>query len=205
MNFIGILALQGNYAAHCALLRQLGEEPLLIRQREELARCRALIIPGGESTVMGALLQSSSMMETLQRRIRQGLPTYGVCAGAILLARTIKHSHQPHLGTIDIEVERNAYGRQVHSHLSRLRLTTPFVKELTATVDVASIPAELLGLFIRAPKICSWGKEVVPLAYMGNDVVAVRHSAMLVTTFHPEMSGIDIFHRYFSHFSFSSS
>ena len=196
LSSIGILALQGNYTAHCALLKKLGEEPSLIRQKEELTHCRALIIPGGESTVMGELLQRFGMMETLRRRIQQGLPTYGVCAGAILLARTIVHSHQPHLGTMDIVVARNAYGRQIHSHLSPLRLATPFIEELTAT---EGIPTELTGLFIRSPKICSWGKEVVPLAYMGDNVVALRQSTMLVTTFHPETSGIDLFHRYFCH------
>ena len=193
-----MLALQGNYAVHLALLETLGCAACPVRQHAELRACRALIIPGGESSVMGALLQRSGLLAPLERAVRRGLPIFGVCAGAILLAQRIQHSDQPRLGTMDIEVARNAYGRQIESHLSTVRLDPAFIKQLNASRRHSTpILSDVPGLFIRAPRICAWGEAVHPLAYIDSEPVAAQQEAMLMTAFHPEMTDITLFHAYF--------
>ena len=179
---IAILALQGAFAEHAAMLDRLGTEHFEIRQLRDLERpFDGLILPGGESTVMGKLLRDLELFEPLRQRIQAGLPVFGTCAGLILLAKEVEGGI-PCFGTMDIAVRRNAYGRQLGS----------FYTEADCK-GVGTIPMT----FIRAPYIESVSGGAQVLATVDGNIVAARQGNQLVTAFHPELSGDLSVHRYF--------
>ena len=161
---IGILAVQGNVREHAAVLRRLGAEPLEVRKPGQLAELDGLIIPGGESTAIGRLVRLYGLEEAIRSFER---PIFGTCAGMILLDRR-------HLGLLDLEVSRNAYGRQVASFEADLEL------------DGENEP--LRGVFIRAPRVSDAGPEVEVLAELDGEPVLLREGRLLVASFHPELT-----------------
>lgn len=181
---IGILALQGDYAEHRRTLERIGASSRLVRHARELEGIDGLILPGGESTTMLKFLLEQSLAEPIQDFFHQGGSLYGTCAGAILLAKEVTGPAQPSLSLLDVAIERNAYGRQVESHVSHE-------------------PCALLGdpplemVFIRAPVIRSVGRGVEVLAEHRGHPVFVREGRVLATTFHPELSTDERVHRYF--------
>ncbi len=181
----GVLALQGDWAAHQAVLDRLGARTSQVRTASGLAGLDALVIPGGESTTMLKLLEIEQLLGPLSERIREGLPVLGTCAGAILLAREVE-PRQPTVANLDIVLQRNAYGRQVQSRVVPVRLT----EELGA-------PPIVDGVFIRAPRIVRTGEDVSVLGWRDTDPVLVRSGRLLAATFHPELTPDDRIHRYF--------
>lgn len=188
---IGVLALQGAFIEHQQMLARLGVESREVRQRKHLDGLDGLIIPGGESTTIGKLLDVLGMTEAVRDLGRAGLPIWGTCAGMILLGRDVGDSgskvvEQPLLGLMDIRVRRNAFGSQLESF--ETHLDAPEVAD-------APIPA----VFIRAPVVEEAGPEVIVLAALADGrPVAVRQGALLATAFHPELTGDLAFHRYFA-------
>jgi pyridoxal 5'-phosphate synthase pdxT subunit len=182
---IGILALQGDYEAHRKVLKErLGVTARLVRDAGELADVDGLIIPGGESTTIGKLLDRQALSEPLRDRARQGMPLYGTCAGLILMAREIEGSDQPRLGLLDIKVARNAFGRQIDS--------------FEADIPVPQIgPEPVRGVFIRAPYVSESSPSVDVLGRYEDKVVAVRQGNLLGSAFHPELTDDPRFHAYF--------
>lgn len=185
MTRVGVLALQGDVREHVATLRALGADPLEIRQPHHLDAVGALVIPGGESTTMSLLLRSSGLDEPLGKRLADGMPAFGTCAGMILLAREVRDGRpdQRCLGAIDIAVRRNAFGRQVDS----------FETDLT----VAGVEGPVRAVFIRAPFVEDVGEGVEVLAAVGERPVLCRQGPVLVSAFHPELGGDDRLHRLF--------
>jgi 5'-phosphate synthase pdxT subunit len=182
---IGVLALQGGFARHRAMLENLGADCLEVRTRADLARCRAIVLPGGESTTIGKLLVSTGLLEPLRERILEGLPTLATCAGLILLCREIAGSDQIRLGVLDATVSRNAYGRQVESFETLLDIhclgETPF-------------PA----VFIRAPILTRLAADIEILAEFEDRPVLIRFARQIVAaSFHPELTGDDRLHERF--------
>ncbi|HMM05056.1 MAG TPA: pyridoxal 5'-phosphate synthase glutaminase subunit PdxT [Clostridiales bacterium] len=179
---VGVLALQGAFEEHIAFLRRLGVEVFEIRKRGDLRRAfDGLILPGGESTVISSLLRELKIMESLREAVKNGLPVLGTCAGLILLAKEIAASEERYLGTMDINVVRNGYGRQLGS----------FAKKglfLGKKIEMR---------FIRAPYIKEVGKNVRVLAVVDHKIVAAQEGNQLVTAFHPELTGDDTVHRHF--------
>ena len=180
---IGILALQGAFAEHRAMLHSLGVDTLDIRRPQDLReRMAGLILPGGESTVMGKLLRETDMLAPLRTMIRNGLPVFGTCAGLILLAGRLENDSTVHIGTMDILARRNAYGRQLGSFRTK-----------AVFADEGPIPMT----FIRAPYIAACGIGVTALATVQGKTVAARQGHQLVTAFHPELTNDTTVHRYF--------
>ncbi len=178
----GVLALQGAFLEHEMLLADLGEESFEIRQRADLARhMDRLIIPGGESTVMGKLLREQDMFDDVKEKILAGMPTFGTCAGLILLAEQIENDNAVHLATMHITACRNAYGRQLGSFFTEGRFGN------------SVIPMT----FIRAPYITRVGEGVEVLSEHDGKITAAREGNMLVTAFHPELNRDTSVHRYF--------
>ena len=161
---IGILAVQGNVREHAAVLRRLGAEPVEVRKPEQLAELDGLVIPGGESTAIGRLVRLYGLEEVIRSFTR---PILGTCAGMILLDRR-------HLGVLDLEVERNAYGRQVAS--------------FEADLDLAGDAEPLRGIFIRAPRVADAGPGVEVLAELDGEPVLLREGRTIVAAFHPELT-----------------
>jgi pyridoxal 5'-phosphate synthase pdxT subunit len=185
MHKVGVLALQGDFREHIAALQAAGAEGRAVRRPAEIAGLDALVIPGGESTTMRRLLAAYEFVEPLRARAASGFPIYGTCAGCILLAREVDGAPAPPPGQMDLSVTRNAYGRQVDSFETDL--------SMPALGD-----APLRAVFIRAPRIDRVGPDVEVLARLENDtVVAARQGNLLVSTFHPELTGDSRFHRYF--------
>lgn len=186
MKRVGVLALQGAFAEHIQRIEQLGAEAFEIRQKEDLKSgpIDGLILPGGESTVIGKLLKELELFDPIQRLIQNGLPVMGTCAGLILMAKKISNDENCYLATMDITVKRNAYGRQLGSFYT--------VSNLKGIGDIDMT-------FIRAPYIESvdTGKGVEILAQVDGNIVAARQKNMLVTAFHPELTQDDRVHRYF--------
>ena len=183
---IGILALQGAFVEHEKMLAELGVESIELRNLEDFQKYQSslsgLILPGGESTTMGKLLRDQQMLTPLREAILNGLPVFGTCAGLILLARQITSQEESHIATMDILVERNAYGRQLGS----------FYTEADCK-GVGNIPMT----FIRGPIIRDVGKDVDVLAIVNDQIVAAREKNMLVTSFHPELTNDVCLHQYF--------
>ena len=183
---IGILALQGAFVEHEKMLAQLGVESIELRNLEDFQQHQSdlsgLILPGGESTAMGKLLRDQQMLIPLREAILNGLPVFGTCAGLILLTKQITSQEESHLATMDIVVERNAYGRQLGS----------FCTEADCK-GVGKIPMT----FIRGPIISSVGDGVDVLAIVNNQIVAAQEKNMLVTSFHPELTNDLRLHQYF--------
>jgi 5'-phosphate synthase pdxT subunit len=162
---IGILAVQGNFREHAAMLRRLGAEPVEVRKPEQLEGLDGLVVPGGESTTFMRLMRLYGLEEAI-RRFEQ--PILGTCAGLIVLDRD-------HLGLVDVEVARNAYGRQVSS--------------FEADLDLAGEDKPLRGVFIRAPRVRAAGEGVEVLAELDGEPVLLRQGRVLVASFHPELTG----------------
>ncbi len=179
---IGVLALQGAYDAHAKALVALGATPRLVRTPAELAGLDGLIMPGGESTTMLKFLDRKGFFEILQTYVRT-TPTFGTCAGAILLATHVEHPPQRSLAALDITVERNAYGRQIDSTI------------LTAKTALPGGPLEMV--FIRAPRISATGPGVETLAARDGFPTLVRSGHLMAATFHPELSGDPRVHQLF--------
>lgn len=181
---IGVLAIQGDYAAHAAALKEAGAEPVLVRKPEQLTGLDGLIIPGGESTTFLKFLERDGFLETL-RSFTATTPTFGTCAGCILLAKNVLHPPQASLGVLDATVERNAYGRQIDSS----------IQETDTRLGGVSGPLEMV--YIRAPRIRQVGAGVDVLAERDGFPVLVRQGHLLAATFHPELSSDRRVHRYF--------
>ena len=180
---VGVLAYQGDVREHLAALEAVGAAPVEIRRVEELEAVDGLVVPGGESTVIGKLADRYGLLEPLRRRVAAGLPTFGTCAGLIFLAREVEGPPQHLLGALDVRVRRNAFGRQVAS--------------FEAEVDVKGVDGgPVSGAFIRAPWVAEAGPEVEVLAEVDGKVVAVRQGNLLATAFHPELSGEVRLHRW---------
>ena len=183
---IGILALQGAFEEHAKVLDQLGVESVEIRNLEDFQQDQrdfsGLILPGGESTTMGKLLRDQDMLIPVREAILSGLPVFGTCAGLILLAKEITSQEESHLGTMDMVVERNAYGRQLGSFYTEAECK-----------GVGKIPMT----FIRGPIIRSVGEDVEILATVNSQIVAAQDKNMLVTSFHPELTDDVRLHQYF--------
>lgn len=183
---IGILALQGAFEEHVKVLEKLGVASVEIRNLEDFQQHQSdlsgLILPGGESTTMGKLLRDQNMLIPLRGAILNGLPVFGTCAGLILLAKEITSQEESHLATMDIVVERNAYGRQLGSFYTEAECK-----------GVGKIPMT----FIRGPIISSLGEDVEILATVDDQIVAAQEQNMLVTSFHPELTDDARLHQYF--------
>jgi len=176
---IGVLALQGDFDAHRKRLEELGAEVVLVKKPEQLDEIDGLVIPGGESSTFLKLLGEAGF-EKLKQFVR-AKPTFGTCAGAILLANEVENPKQAGLGALDIRIRRNGYGRQIDSSIREGRFRGE--------------PAEMV--FIRAPKIERVGPDVEVIATEGNDPVAVRQGRVMAATFHPELSADARVHRAF--------
>ena len=173
---IGTLALQGAFRAHVERLRAFGVDAVEVRTPAELGRCDALVMPGGESTTMSNLLATSGLFEPIAERIESGMPTFGTCAGMILLAVKILdgRSDQRCFGALDIAVRRNGYGRQIDS--------------FEADLDIEGFVDPFHGVFIRAPRIETVGEGVEVLASYDDEPVLVRHGHLMAASFHPELT-----------------
>jgi 5'-phosphate synthase pdxT subunit len=170
---VGVLAIQGDYAAHARALAEVDAGPLEVRKPDQLAELDGLILPGGESTTMLKFLEKRGFFEALEEFCANH-PVFGTCAGTILLSREVRNPAQRSLGVLDAVVERNAYGRQIDSTI------------LTAETELPGGPLEMV--FIRAPRIVSTGPEVQTLATREGVPVLVRQGNVMAATFHPELS-----------------
>jgi 5'-phosphate synthase pdxT subunit len=179
---IGVLAIQGDYAAHAEALAETGALPVEVRKPDELAGLDGLILPGGESTTMLKFLSKLHFFQALKEFCGQK-PVFGTCAGAILLAREVRNPAQRSLGVLDAVVERNAYGRQIDSAI------------LTAETALEGGPLEMV--FIRAPRIVETGTGVEILATRDGLPTLVRQGRVMAATFHPELSADRRVHRLF--------
>ena len=185
---IGVLALQGAFAEHRKMLKKLGIQSFEIRKKSDLSNAvnnndiDGLIIPGGESTVIGKLLYDLDLFDDIKKLILEGLPVFGTCAGLILLAKEIENDSRTYLGAMDIKVRRNAYGRQLGSFFTESEFK-----------GIGVIPMT----FIRAPYISSVGKNVEVLSEVDGNVVAARENNILVTSYHPELNDNLKVHKFF--------
>ena len=185
MKKIGVLAMQGAFVEHISALHRLGAEAVPLRLSAEFKGISALIIPGGESTTIGKLMKDYSLVEELRKLIAKGLPVMGTCAGMILLAKQVRGPKQHTLEVMDIEVRRNAFGRQVDSFETPLNIPV---------LGQPPFPA----VFIRAPRIENVGDGVEVLSSLPDgSAVAVRQGNLLATAFHPELTDDLRFHGYF--------
>lgn len=182
---IGVLALQGAFIEHIQILKEIKIDAVEIRKKSDLSDdIMGIIIPGGESTVIAKLLNNLDMLELLREKIQKGLPVFGTCAGLILLAKEIYNpiEGQITLGTMDITVKRNAYGRQLGSFYTEGEF-----------VDISEFPM----VFIRAPYITKIGENVEVISTVDGKIVAAKQDNQLVTAFHPELTKNNSIHRYF--------
>jgi len=180
---VGVLAYQGDVREHLAALEAAGAQAVEVRTLADLDAVDGLVVPGGESTVIGKLATRYGLLEPLRERAAAGLPVFGTCAGLIFLAREVEGPPQDLLGVLDVRVRRNAFGRQVAS--------------FEAEVDVKGVDGgPVAGAFIRAPWVADAGPEVEVLAEVEGKVVAVRQGNLLATAFHPELSGEVRLHRW---------
>jgi 5'-phosphate synthase pdxT subunit len=180
---VGVLALQGAFAAHSDCLKSIGVQSIEVRTPQQLSSVDALLMPGGESSTMSQLLESSGLFDPIATRIAEGMPVFGTCAGMILLASEILdgRSDQRNFSAIDISVRRNAFGRQVDS--------------FEATIN--SSVGDFHGVFIRAPRIERVGAQVEVLGSINDEPVLVRQGNVLAASFHPELSNDARLHEYF--------
>jgi 5'-phosphate synthase pdxT subunit len=175
---VGVLALQGDWAAHRAALAPYGCTVIEVRSAAELSALDGLVLPGGESTTMLTLMAGNGLAGKLRELAGSGCPVLATCAGVILLAREVRRPAQPSLGVVDVAVERNAYGRQIDSTVTSLAV------ELPGELGVSALE----GVFIRAPRVVEVGPEVRVIARRGGDPVLLRQGNVLAATFHPELS-----------------
>jgi 5'-phosphate synthase pdxT subunit len=184
---VGVLAIQGDFAAHMAMLREAGAEVCEVRKAEDLRQADALVIPGGESTTLLKFILNPDLgyVEAFQEFHRQGKPIFGTCAGLILVAKEVVNPAQFSFGFIDVGVERNSYGRQKESF------------ETVGEEYLEGSAKPLRMVFIRAPRITRQGPKVDLLATWHEEPVMARQGTILVATFHPELTGDPTVHRYF--------
>jgi len=182
---VGVLALQGDFQAHAALLSRCGSDACEVRRPRELEGLHGLILPGGESTTMWHFIEALDLAPALQAFAHRGGALYGTCAGVILLARRILNPDRDGLGILDVCVQRNAYGRQTESHI------------LTLPLEETGKPVEVV--LIRAPRIVSVGPDIRTLLRSGNEPLWVEQGRVMGTTFHPELGGDLRFHQRFLH------
>lgn len=183
---IGVLAFQGDFQKHIELYSRLGHTAVPVRTPESVEEIDALVLPGGESTTIGMLMDRFGLLSAVQRRADDGLPVLGTCAGAILMSQEIIGSDQPRLGLLDTTIERNAYGRQVDS--------------FEADISIPDLGTEVVrGVFIRAPRYTRVGPDVTVLAYFEDAPVVVRSGNRIALTFHPELTSDTRIHEYFLH------
>lgn len=182
---IGVLALQGDWLAHKKALRDVGVEAVPVRTTADLEGVEGLVLPGGESTAMIQLMKAEGLDAPLKARIRRGMPVLGICAGLILLA-TGTEPAQPSLAVIDVDVVRNAHGRQVHSKVTTIEVRGDFGK-----------PGEMEAVFIRAPRITRTGDDVQVLGRSDSEPVLIRQGRVLAAAFHPELTADRRVHRVF--------
>lgn len=180
---IGVLSLQGDFQEHAQILKGLGVEPVEVRTLEDLEELAGIIIPGGESTTIGNLMVSSGLLDAVRSYFYGGGPVWGTCAGMVLAASATTGPRQPLLGLMNALVERNGFGRQIHS----------FEKE----IEVEGFDEPFTGVFIRAPFFEDVGPGVEVLSEIDGRVVAARGENILVTAFHPELTDDTRFHEYF--------
>lgn len=181
----GVLGLQGDFAEHLATLERLGIDAVDVRRPEQLDEIDSLIIPGGESTTIGKLASQYGIIDKLKDRVAEGMPVWGTCAGAIFIAKEVPGHPHPLASLMDMSVERNAFGRQIDSFEADLAVQ-------------ALGPEPFHAVFIRAPRISRVGPGVEVLARLGDGtVVAARQGRLLATSFHPELTHDERFHRYF--------
>ena len=182
---VGILALQGDVREHVAAVEAAGGAAVEVRRADEVGAVDALVIPGGESTTIGKLLDRFDLLRPLQERVASGLPVYGTCAGMIILADEVAgRDEAPHrIGGLDISVVRNAYGRQVDS--------------FEADLDVQGLLEPFRAVFIRAPRVEKVGEHVEVLAEVDGAPVLVRQGPIMASAFHPEMTGDERIHKMF--------
>lgn len=181
---IGVLALQGAFREHRKSLESLKANVVEVRKSEHLEGLHGIILPGGESTAMGMLLNQFGLMAPLREKIRGGLPVWGTCAGMILLAKSIENDDRHHLELMDITVVRNGYGRQLGSF---------GVEQIVSAVSEKPVPL----VFIRAPYIAEVGKDVEVLCSVDEHIVAAKQDNMLAVSFHPELTPDISFLEYF--------
>lgn len=172
---VGVLALQGDFREHLAILDDIGADAVPVKTPADLASVDALVVPGGESTTIGKLAVRFGLIDPLRDAARTGLPIYGTCAGMILLAGAVTEGDQPLIGVLDVVVRRNAFGRQNES--------------FEADLDIQGFNEPLHAVFIRAPWIEKVGEGVEVLASVDGHPVMVREGNILATSFHPEISG----------------
>jgi pyridoxal 5'-phosphate synthase pdxT subunit len=178
---VGVLAVQGAFAEHAQALTVAGADPVEVRLPADLEGLHGIVLPGGESTTLGLVAEGSGLLAALRHLIDDGLPALGTCAGMIVLARATTGGAQPLIGGMDVVVRRNAFGRQVRS--------------FEAPVEVPALgPDPVDAVFIRAPWIETAGPEVEVLAHHAGHGVAARQGNLMVTAFHPELSGERRFH-----------
>ena len=178
------MALQGAFAEHLSALASLDVDAREVRLPSDLAEVDALVIPGGESTTIGKLMVDFGLLDPLRSRIGDGMPVFGTCAGAIVLARDIGGLDQPLIGVMDVVVKRNAFGRQQQSF------------EADVLIPVVG-PPPMHAIFIRAPAIASVGPQAEMLATLPDGtIIAAQQGPLVVTAFHPELAGDNRLHRY---------
>ena len=188
MKKVGVLALQGDFAAHGAAVERAGASPVYVLDREQFKEIDGLILPGGESTTMLKLLHIDGLYESL-REFGEKKPVFGTCAGAILMAKEVSNPTQQSFGMMDIAVERNAYGRQIDSRVVDIEPGDEFGKR--------TAPGKLEAVFIRAPIIRDTRNGVKVLAEYAGDPVLIEQGRHLAATFHPELTQDDRVHRLF--------
>ncbi len=182
---IGVLALQGAFAAHASALQRLGATTVEVRVAADLEQCDALVLPGGESTTMSQLLETSQLFDPLAERIATGTPVFGTCAGMILLSKGIADGRpdQRSFAALDIDVQRNGFGRQRDS--------------FETEIDVLGLDRAFHAVFIRAPRISRIGSQIETLATHGGEPVLVRSKTIMAASFHPELADDDRVHQLF--------
>lgn len=181
---IGVLSFQGGVIEHLNQIEQLGHKGIEVKRKSDLSRIDAIILPGGESTTIGKLLNITELVEPLRQKIKEGLPTWGTCAGMILLAKEIENEKITYLATMDIKVKRNAFGTQIDSFK-----VNKVIKEVS--------DKEIELVFIRAPYIIEVKNNVEILCKIHDDIVAVKQDNMIATSFHPELTNDLTFLKYF--------
>jgi len=181
---IGVLGVQGDIREHMETLRSMGVDVEIVKKSEQLDGIDGLIIPGGESTTISKLMKFAGLWDVLKDMVSKGFPIFGTCAGMIVLSKRVTNNpSQETLGVIDIDVERNAYGRQVNS--------------FEVDLEIKGVDVPIRGVFIRAPRIVRMGSEVEVLAVHNGTPVFVRQGRIMVASFHPELSGSSHVHRIF--------
>lgn len=186
MTVVGVLALQGDFAEHAEMLASSGAQAIQVRYSHELEQLDGLIIPGGESTTVAKLTkkENDDLIDAIHTKSSSGMPVYGTCMGSIFLAKEIEGSSQGRLGLMDINIRRNAFGKQKESHERLLNIP-----------QIGQTPFE--AVFIRAPIILSCGTNVSILCQTENGIVMARQDNLLATVFHPELTSDPRIHQYF--------